>query len=44
MKISICKNKFEIILEDGDEKLSCRQVFTEIMRQVSQWLHWRPKA
>lgn len=43
MKISICKNKFEIILEEEDESLSCRQVFTAIMRQVSDWLHWRAK-
>lgn len=43
MKVSICKNKFEVILEEGDKALSCRQIFTEIMRRISEWLHWRAK-
>lgn len=43
MKVSICKNKLEIILEEDDYGLSCRQLFTSIMRQVSEWLHWRAK-
>lgn len=43
MKISICKNKLEIILQEEDDKLPCRLLFTSIMRQVSEWLHWRAK-
>ena len=44
MKISICKNKLEIILDKGDEELSRRQIFMEIMHRVSRWLEWRPGA
>ena len=41
MKVSICKNRFEVILDKDEEKFSRKRIFLEVMLQISRWLEWR---